>query len=244
MATKITTDMIKPFNGEGDFVSWLQKVKLVAKLSKVTELHNFIPLYLEGDALAVYMGMSEKNQEDAAKIEERLTEAFTDGPFVAWGKLSSYKWSGESVDIYANELRRLAGLAGFESPGLETVVKLAFIGGFPNSISVELQQIAGVQSMLMSKLLPRARILAASGSTQYNTGAVAMSNKRGVQGEKNDSQSRRDGSGEGRGFKGKCFRCDGPHMARFCPQKKPIVCYKCGEEGHISVRCSSGSGNE
>ena len=238
MAAKITTDMIRPFDGEGDVVSWIQKVKLVARLSKVTELHNFIPLYLEGNALAVYMEMSEKSQEDAKEIEDRLLEVFTDGPFVAWAMFTNYKWSGESVDLYANELRRLAGLAGLDSPALETVVKLNFINGFPSSISAELQQINGVKKMSMSSLLPRARILASVGGSSGHTGAAAFS--RGKSKAAADSSGLK-GAADSSGFKGKCFKCDDPHMARFCPQKKPIVCYKCGEEGHISTRCESGN---
>ena len=57
---KITSDMIKPFIGEGDVVAWLKKVRLVAKLQKITELACFIPLYLEKDALALYLEMDER----------------------------------------------------------------------------------------------------------------------------------------------------------------------------------------
>ena len=35
---KISTDMIKPFNGEGDVASLLKKVKLVGKLTGVKNL--------------------------------------------------------------------------------------------------------------------------------------------------------------------------------------------------------------
>ena len=49
------------------------------------------------------------------------------------------KWTGEPVDVYANEVRRLAGLAGFSGDGLERIVKLTFVNGFPDNISIELQ---------------------------------------------------------------------------------------------------------
>ena len=135
---KVTSDMVKPFTGDGDVVAWLQKVKLVAKLGGIVELASFIPLYLEGGALAVYMEMPEADKAVDAKIEERLKEVYTDRAFVAYGKLIGMRWSGESVDVFANELRRLVGLAGFSGTGLEQAIRLAFIHGFPDDISVEL----------------------------------------------------------------------------------------------------------
>ena len=48
-------DMIRCFNGTGevDIVTWLAKVKLVAKLKKIEDLSALIPLYLDGAAFAV-----------------------------------------------------------------------------------------------------------------------------------------------------------------------------------------------
>ena len=76
MAAKIHHEMIKPFTGEGDVVSWLTKVKLLAKLQKVSDLACLIPLYLEGDALALYLEMDESAQTDVDQIE--LEKQFTE----------------------------------------------------------------------------------------------------------------------------------------------------------------------
>ena len=65
---KVTPDMIKCFTGEGDLVAWLTKAKLVAKIAKVESLADFLPLYLEGDALALYLELSDSDRADAAKI--------------------------------------------------------------------------------------------------------------------------------------------------------------------------------
>ena len=53
--------------------------------------------------------------------------------FTACAKLVKFRWSGEKVDVYANEIRRLAGLAGLEEDGLENVVRLTYINGLPDS---------------------------------------------------------------------------------------------------------------
>ena len=62
------------------------------------------------------------------------TEPFKDGAFTAYRKLTMVRWPGERVDVYANKIRQLAGLAGFEGAGLEKFTKLAFVTGFPNAI--------------------------------------------------------------------------------------------------------------
>ena len=80
-------DVIPPFSGEGDVVGWIKKVKLVAKLQKVQDLASFIPLFLHGDALALYLEMSNEDQVRAEQIEMRLVMAFTKGPFEAYEKL-------------------------------------------------------------------------------------------------------------------------------------------------------------
>ena len=245
-APKITREMIKSFDGEGDLVSWLAKAKLVAKLAKITDLASFLPLYLEGDALAVYLEMSDADQASSDSIVKKLKEVFTDGPFVAYSKLFKTRWSGEPVDVYATEIRRLVALSGLKDDGAETLIKLAFVNGFPEAIRVELQQVEGIDGLKVSDLLSRARILV--GNQAETVGAIAHSQSSSVrrsfgstsnkharsqpevagavaQSHGNQSSSYgggnrgRSASGTGRGgFRGKCFNCDGPHMARNCPE--------------------------
>ena len=41
-------DIIKQFDGTGDFFEWLEKLELVAKLQKVKEMENVLPLSRSG----------------------------------------------------------------------------------------------------------------------------------------------------------------------------------------------------
>ena len=123
---RLGKDVIPPFSGEGDIVRWIKKVKLVAKLQKVQDLANFIPIFLHGDALALYLEMRNEDQVWAEQIAMRLVMAFTEGPFEAYEKLKQFKWTVESVDVYANTIKRLAGLAGYVGIGLDHTAKLAF----------------------------------------------------------------------------------------------------------------------
>ena len=156
---RLGKDVIPPFSGEGDVVEWIKKVKLVVKQQKVQDLVSFIPLFLHGDALALYLEMSNEDQVRAEQIEIRLVTAFAEGPFEAYEKLKRFKWTEELVDVYANTIKRLAGLAGHVGKGLEHKAKLAFVTGFPDDISVALQQLPHIKRMDISKLLPTAWLL-------------------------------------------------------------------------------------
>ena len=173
--------------------------------------------------MAIYLEMDETERKDPANIKNRLKEAFCDGPFVAHAKLSSMKWGWEKVDVYANEIWRLAGLARFEGPSLEHIVKLTFINGLPDYMSVQLQQAGCILDSSLTEILTKARVLTAHKPTSGAVAAVATNwrpsrqegreraSKTPPPGRERASKTPPPGSG---GFRGKCFECGGtPHGA-------------------------------
>ncbi|GFO06854.1 Gag-pro-pol polyprotein [Plakobranchus ocellatus] len=225
MASGVSKDIIKPFTGQGDVGAWIQKVELVAKLTKVKDVASFLPLYLEGNALAVYLELSDHDKSEVDAIKKALVRAFSDSTFEAFSKLKAARWTGEPVDVFANDIRRMARESGLRGDGLEGVVKLAFVTGFPDRISVELRQVSGIEHMEVSEILGKVRVLAStSGAGSYSRGMAAA----GI-GVKNSDL--------------KCYKCNGPHIAKECPRggsgKDPVTCYRCGLEGHIASRCST-----
>ncbi|GFS02094.1 hypothetical protein ElyMa_004598300 [Elysia marginata] len=104
--------------------------------------------------------MRYKEKTYATVINHKLIEAFADSRFEAFSKLRSCKWTREHVDVFANEMRRMARESGLTGEGLEKVVNLTFVKGFPDHISLELQQIQGIELMKLNEILGKARVLA------------------------------------------------------------------------------------
>ena len=223
----ISNDIIKHFSGEGDVVTWLNKVRLVAKLQQVNDVASLLPLYLEGDALPLYREMGEEDQKQIEQIEARLKEVFPDDAFAAYRIVTMIRWAGERVDIYANKIRQLVGLAGFKGDGLERLTKLTFVTGFPDTVSIGLQQVPNIEALTMENLISRARVLTAT--EEQNQDVVAAT--RSTHGSARSSPSTNV----------TCYRCNiKGHLAKDC-RKREMHCYRCGEHGHWAWNCS---GNE
>ncbi|GFN80841.1 Pol polyprotein [Plakobranchus ocellatus] len=222
MASGVSKHIIKPFTGQGDVGAWIQKVELVAKLTKVKDVASFWPLYLEGNALAVYLELSDHDKSEVDAIKKALVWAFSDSTFEAFSKLKVARWTGEPVDVFANDIRRMARESRLRGDGLEEVVKLAFVTGFPDSISVELRQVSGIEHMEVSEILGKARVLAStSRAGSYSRGMAAA------------------GIGMAKASNLKCYKCNGPHIAKECPRggsgKDPVTCYRCGWRATLPV---------
>ena len=143
--------------------------------------------------MAIYLEMGETDRKDPAKIKSRLKEAFSDGPFVAHAKLSSMKWGGEEVDVFANEIRR-RDLKGH----IEHIVKLTFINGLPDYMSVQLQQVRDILDSSLAEILTIARVLIAHKATSGAVAAVATNGRPSWQdGRERASQTPPAGKGEG-----------------------------------------------
>jgi hypothetical protein len=225
MANVRISDVVQPFNGEGDVTQWLDKLYLVAKLRKIENVETVLPLFLEGPAFAVYSEMKEEDKKDLTSIGAILKEAFGLNGFLAYEELTSRSWrTGEPVDVYLAELRRLAKLAGVET---DAILKRAFVVGLPTAASREMRSMANVETASLATMLNRARALMAEsvGESAAAFAAAPRFMKPKHQVDAAGNRSRR------------CHRCAGAHLLKDCPSTERLRCWTCGADNHLSRNC-------
>lgn len=218
MSTPRLTDIIQQYDGSTDFAEWVKKLELVAKLQKIGELANFLPLFLTGNAFAVYDSLSDSTKADYDQLKDSLIRAFSLDAFSAFERFINRRYvSGESVDVYLSDLRRLIGLIG----DTDEMLKCAFVSGLPTNTRNQLKAASSLESMSLADVAERARTINLPGGDA--TGAVA---------------ARKTPAGTA-WRKPACFRCgeDG-HLSRSCPTRKTRGrCFLCDAEGHFVAHC-------
>ena len=106
--------------------------------------------------------------------------------------------------------------------------------GFPDDVSVALQQLPHIERMNVSKLLPTARVLVSkrifkkTETVAVNAQSNALRNK--AQKELSSFQ---------------CFRCRGPHYIKDCTEipRAKVICYNSGKFRHMARYCTQIQGN-
>ena len=229
---KLTMDLrlIPEFDGAGQGVSeWLEKLELVCRLRGVTDLHNIVPLRLCGGAFSVYQQLNSTDKEDYDAIKSALTSAFAVDKFVAYEQFVGRRLcSGESVDVYLADLRRLAVLfGGIPDAGLSC----AFVAGLPESTRHILRASSRLEDMNINQIVARARAVLAE--EDVSVGAAASLS----------TQQYRTPPGSVNVL---CRACNHPnHHARAClargnwrrGRRGNVRCYGCGQLGHIASLC-------
>ena len=225
------TDLIRQYDGTGDFTEWLQKLELVAKLQKIDKLEQFLPLFLSGGAFAVYQGLSQANKEDYDKVKRCLTSAFSAGPLKAYEEFVARRLiSGESVHVYLADLKRLAALV---SPNKdEDWLTAAFVCGLPEEMRSQMQAACSLGTMTLAEVVVKARGLVTAKEACFVS----------VRSQPRSGAVRKEPAPSASWSRISCFTCrKNGHISRNCPERKESAsdrfCYVCGGSNHLSMSC-------
>ena len=72
------------------------------------KLKSFLPLFLQGDAFAVYDELSGASKDNIEKIEQALRSAFAQNQYSAYGTFRHRNWCpGEAVDVLCTMLSKV-----------------------------------------------------------------------------------------------------------------------------------------
>ena len=236
--------LIPEFDGTAQPVSeWLEKTELVCELQgMVTGLQNVVPLRLKGGAFSVYQQLGAKQKQSYNDIKRALLSAFALDKFRAYDLFVERKLkSGEAVDVYLADLRRLASLFGGLS---DEALGCAFIAGLPQGARQVMRSGASIEAMSLEELLNRARALL----VDVETGSAAAAITGGADG----GRFRQDSSAN----VVICYSCRQPnHMARDCLSRSNgrgqslrgsgnKRCFRCSRRGHVASECPENGNGE
>ena len=211
------TDVVRSFSGDRDFAEWVSKFELACELRNMNDgRHKLLPMFLEGSAFAVYKQLPAPKRDDYIQLRDALIRSFSEDCFTAYGSLQGrILRSGESVDVYLADLKRLISLCQ-KGDIPQGILLCSFVAGLPIPVKTQVLALPDVYEKSAEDLLPTVKlIVSAVGRGEEGICAAGrVVTGRAPQG------SRREG--------GRCL----------------FTCYKCGREGHTANRCTSAAVKE
>ena len=238
----------KPFS-EGNTREWFQRFEICCRANGWSDEVKALklPTLLEGEALAVWLELSEEEQQDIARAKEKMIQKMAPTEFISLEKFRKRKiLPGEAISLYLHELKTLLDQAmpGLAAEAKQQLLVHQFLAGLPVSVSQQLRATGDTKTLDQvverAKLLMvvqeqaaaitsegEAEVLKLQAQVSQLTEQVAALNM-----QRKDSDTRR------------CFFCNQPgHTQRNCPDgSQERRCFTCGRPGHIARECWQGNG--
>jgi len=109
MAEQRHISVPKPFSS-GDVSEWLRRFEICSKANKWNEETQALklPTLLEGEALAVWLELSEEEQSSMETIKRKLKEKMMPMKFISLGQFHARKLHpGEPLSVFTHDLKQL-----------------------------------------------------------------------------------------------------------------------------------------
>ena len=252
----------KPF-ASGDATEWFKRFEICCKTNEWNSatIALKLPTLLEGEALAVWLELSEEQQADYETAKKEISATLIPMEFVSLDEFHRRALRpGEALAMFVHELKKLLdqSMPGLETRAHEQLLLHQFLSGLPEMVSRQLRATGEVKEL--DTAITRARLIMAvddSGrsaavkekSSEVDTlkeqiaqlteqvAALSTTPTRRTPKEQQRHQAPR-----------RCFNCNQTgHLMRDCRNRLRRFpdtrrCFNCNQPGHLAKDCYQGNG--
>ena len=235
----------KPFS-HGDVREWFQRFEICCKANAWDDAKKALklPTLLEGEALAVWLELSEAEQADYKIAKEKMNSKLTPVAFVSMDEFHKRKLRpGEPLSIFVQDVKRLLlqAMPDLDQGTRNQLLLHQVIAGLPVHVGRQLRAIG--ETTNLDKVIERARILMTM--DQQEQAAMVTEKDKEVQQlqEQITELTQQVAALTTHKQVVRCFSCNKEgHVRRDCPFQRQFkrdrrYCYNCGRQGHLERNC-------